>query len=425
LQERVVDPREALRQAFLVTQAAGEAKGLRMALEGLDTLPAAILVDGARLKQAIINLLGNAVKFTEAGEVVLSARIVAPAGAGGPVLRIVVRDTGVGLAADALARVFEPFEQGGEAQARFGGGGRGLSIVRAIVRSMGGRVEAQSEPGVGSSFGFEIPLRLAQAAPAPRPAPIGATPERGPSRRILVAEDVGTNQMVIEALLASLGHRATIVGDGAQALARAAEEPFDLIMLDMRMPHLDGLETARRLRAMDGPAARLPIVALTANAFPQDREACRLAGMDDFLSKPFDRAQIEAVIQRLCAEPQGAPMTNATTDDAQPAPENPAAVCEAPRCAVPAFAVEGATLHLCARHAQAVPEPLRARLQAYWDDEAAYAALVASGRYLKLAHASCCAEEHEEAARQSALLAILLAEGTQTDAAPDAPRRIA
>jgi len=429
LQERAVDPREALRQAFLVTQVAGEAKGLRMALEGLEDLPPAILVDGARLKQAVINLLGNAVKFTEAGEVVLAAETRAGGPAEGAFLRISVRDTGAGIAPEALARVFEPFEQGGEAQARFGGVGLGLSIVRAFVHSMGGRVEAQSEPGVGSSFWFEIPLRLTQAAP------IGAAPERGPSRRILVAEDVGTNQMVIEALLASLGHRATVVSDGAQALARAAEEPFDLVMLDMRMPRLDGLEAARRLRAMEGPVARLPVVALTANAFPQDREACRAAGMDDFLSKPFDRAQIEAVIQRLCAQHEGAPMIDAKTSDAPPAPPAPAIACEAPRCEAPSLAVEGSTLHLCARHAQAVPESLRARLartarrrarlQAYWDDEAAYAELVASGRYMKLAHASCCAEEHEEAARQSALLAMLLAEGTQAEAEPDAPRRIA
>ncbi len=428
LQDSVIDPRETLRQAFLVTRAAGEAKGLRMSLEGLETLPPAIFADGARLRQVVINLLANAVKFTPAGEVSLVARV--ETGAQGPRLRVRVRDTGVGVAPEALARVFEAFEQeSGDVQARFGGAGLGLSIVRAVVDAMGGRVEAQSAPGVGSAFGFDIPLRIAHATQAAQPAHDPAScAAPGPSRRILVAEDVGTNQLVIEAILASLGHRVVVVSDGAQALARLAGEPFDLVMLDMRMPGMDGLETARRLRALSGPAARLPVVALTANAFPQDRAACRAAGMDDFLSKPFDRAQIDATIRRLCAHaPSFSPAPAEAPPQGVPMPEMTAAAslppCEVPRCGEEGAPLAGSTLHVCAHHGQAIPPVLRARLgraarrrarlQAYWDDEAAYEAVVAAGRYMKLAHASCCAEEHEEAARQSALLALLLTQGAQ------------
>jgi len=446
LQERPIDPREALRQAFLVTKAAGEAKGLRMALEGLEGMPALITADGARLRQAVINLLGNAVKFTAAGGVTLSAQVCEEAG--GSWLRIVVRDTGVGVEPEALARLFEPFEQGGaEVQARFGGAGLGLSIVRAVVEAMGGRTQAQSAPGVGSAFGFEIPLKIpaaqeALSSIAPEPAP--GPPPAAPSRRVLVAEDVGINQMVIEALLVSLGHEAVIVGDGAQALARLAVEPFDLVMLDMRMPVMDGLEAARRLRAGDGPAARLPVVALTANAFPQDREACRAAGMDDFISKPFDGAEIAAVIARLCpaqADCVSAPAEGPDQGDPMPEVQSQsapaAAPCEAHRCGERGDSIEGSSLRLCEAHARMLAPALRARLaraarrrarlQAYWDDEAAYDAVVASGRYMKLAHASCCAEEHEEAARQSALLALLLAEGSGVpeQEGDRAPRRIA
>ena len=443
LQERPIDPREALRQAFLVTKAAGEAKGLRMAVEGLEGLPAQIMADGARLRQAVINLLGNAVKFTCAGGVTLSAQVREEAG--GPWLRIVVRDTGVGVEPEALSRLFEPFEQGGaDVQARFGGAGLGLSIVRAVVEAMGGRTQAQSAPGAGSAFGFEVPLKTPPAQEAASPVAPPAAPLAGPPRRVLVAEDVGTNQMVIEALLVSLGHEAVIVGDGAQALERLAAEPFDLVMLDMRMPVMDGLEAARRLRATGGPAARLPVVALTANAFPQDRAACRAAGMDDFISKPFDGAEIAAVIARLCPAqadrafaPAEGPDQGDPMPDIHPRQALAAEPCEAHRCGERGDSIEGSSLRLCEAHARRLAPAMRARLaraarrrarlQAYWDDEAAYDAVVASGRYMKLAHASCCAEEHEEAARQSALLALLLAEGAGAPAQEGdrAPRRIA
>ena len=310
LQEEACDPAEVLRAAFLVTKSAGEAKGLEMAIEGLDDLPPAIVADAARLRQALINLLGNAVKFTSKGGVALVARVLGEEG--GPAsarrLQLSVRDTGIGVSEGALERVFDKFEQeSASIQSVYGGAGLGLAITRTIIEAMDGRVGVVSRQGEGSTFWLEVPLVEAddgaalalvqeaqQAADAAESGPAHCRPQR-----ILVAEDVVTNQLVIEATLTALGHAVTIVGDGAAALARAQCEEFDLIMLDMRMPKMDGLEAARALRALGGDFATIPIVALTANAFGQDREACAQAGMDAFLSKPFNYREMASLIARL------------------------------------------------------------------------------------------------------------------------------
>jgi signal transduction histidine kinase/DNA-binding response OmpR family regulator len=309
LQEAACDPAEVLRAAFLVTKAAGEAKGLDMALEGLDDLPPAIVADAARLRQALINLLGNAVKFTSGGGVALIAEVSGEAG--GPAharrLRLSVRDTGIGVSEGALERVFDKFEQeSANIQSLYGGAGLGLAITRAIIEAMDGRVGVVSQQGEGSTFWLEIPLIEADDGSALALAKAAAdaavlSPAHCRPQRILVAEDVATNQLVIEATLTALGHSVAIVGDGAAALARAQCEEFDLIMLDMRMPKMDGLEAARALRALGGAFATIPIIALTANAFGQDREACAQAGMDAFLSKPFNYREMSSLIARLTA----------------------------------------------------------------------------------------------------------------------------
>jgi len=346
LHELPCDPAQVLRSAFHVTKAAGEAKGLEMALEGFDDLPPVILADAARLRQALINLLGNAVKFTSAGAVALIAQT---SGAGhARRLRLSVRDTGIGVGAEALGRVFEKFEQeSASIQSIYGGAGLGLAITRTIIEAMDGCVGATSRQGEGSTFWIEIPLveaddggALAQAA-----AEAALAPADCPPQRILVAEDVATNQMVIEATLKALGHSVAIVGDGAAAVARAQAEEFDLIMLDMRMPRMDGLEAARRLRALGGAFATIPVVALTANAFAEDRAACAAAGMNGFLSKPFNHREMACLIARLA---------NGAADD-QPACGDASeivALCEA-ECARLLHALSLAAVqddsHNCAR----------------------------------------------------------------------------
>lgn len=287
------DPRETIRAAFLVAKPEAERKGLSFEIEGLERLPAGVLTDAKRLRQALINLLGNAVKFTERGGVRLVAGLLDADG--GRMLRIEVHDTGVGVPAAALGRLFQEFSQADdEVRRRYGGTGLGLAITRVIVEALGGRVGVRSEVGVGSAFWIEVPLVEAREPAAPAPA-IAPAPEE--PLRILVAEDVGTNQLVIRATLALLGHAPAIVGDGRRALERLEAESFDLVMLDMQMPDMDGLQAARAIRARG--LIDLPLVALTANGFDTDRQACREAGMDGFIAKPFSVQQVADEIARV------------------------------------------------------------------------------------------------------------------------------
>jgi len=403
------------------------AKGIEIATFVDDALPAIVVGDGPRVRQVLLNLAGNAVKFTDAGGVTVTAE---PGGAPGSVT-FRVRDTGIGIAADAQARIFEEFEQTDSGSTRrHGGTGLGLAISQRIVERMGGRITVESAPGAGATFSYTIPLAAADGAPAPqRPcldtaavmiaAPrdsvaaalvarrltawgagchvvpdresaltrlaarewaavivdralgspsvdaIARAGQRSAARRlvlvtpdnraelaalkdagftgylvkpvraaslaarfadgrfedsdsevrraappdagaaaglaILVAEDNEINALLARALLTRLGHRPTLSANGAQAVdrflaARAAGEPFDLVLMDVRMPELDGIEATRRIRHAEAGSTRTPIVALTANAFNEDQEACLAAGMDAFLTKPLDRERLAELL---------------------------------------------------------------------------------------------------------------------------------
>ena len=286
-------------------------------------IPPSMLGDRLRLRQVLQNLIGNSVKFTHEGTVSVAAVM----GAAGDTVEISVRDTGIGIAQKDLAGIFESFTQADVTTARrYGGSGLGLAITRQLVELMGGEISVTSTLGEGSTFTITLPVVVADEA-KPSPAAVEAaaastTPERD-SLRILVAEDNKINQILVRSMLERVGADIQIAENGNEAI-RAVEasfsadgEPFDLVLMDLQMPELDGLGATRALRASGFGADRLPIVALTANAYSEDVAICLEAGMQDHLSKPLTMQALSGVIDRFVAgapsggaqaEPQAAPM---------------------------------------------------------------------------------------------------------------------
>lgn len=273
-------------------------------------LPDVVVGDAGRLNQVFLNLLGNAVKFTEHGTVTLSAEIIRRQ-IDGVRVRFELRDTGVGISAADRIRLFKPFEQGVNAQERRKGGtGLGLAICRQIVELMGGQIDVESEPGHGTRFWFELDLGCAQAEGSVAPA-IRATAAAAPAARrlrVLVAEDTPANQIVARAVLEKMGHEVEVVSDGNEALVAAKTGNFDVILMDVQMPTMDGHEASRRIRALEGSAGRVPIIALTAFAREVDREAALAAGMTDYLSKPIRARDLVAMIEKTQMRGAAAPL---------------------------------------------------------------------------------------------------------------------
>ena len=253
--------------------------------------------DPTRLRQVLLNLVGNAVKFTEHGEVELILQGAVEAG-GHLNLAVRVRDTGIGMSDETLAKIFQPFTQADSSMSRrYGGTGLGLAISKKLVQGMGGHITAESSAGSGSVFRFRVTFAL-DAAPPSGPAPLPAgNSQTHFAARILVVEDDVVNQKVISMMLERLGVKCTIVGDGHAALESLGQGGWNLIFMDCQLPGIDGFETTRRARAALG-GRPLPIVALTANARPEDRDACLAAGMDDFLAKPVRVENLRVCLAR-------------------------------------------------------------------------------------------------------------------------------
>ncbi|MGA0603773.1 ATP-binding protein [Caulobacter sp. KR2-114] len=254
-----------------------------------------VLGDAVRLKQVLNNLVGNALKFTKAGRVDVS---LSADGVGEVViLKGEVRDTGPGVDPAQIDRLFTPFGQT-EAGRRAGGAGLGLSICRQLVEKMGGQIGVESRLGEGSTFRFEIILETAADPAADRPAALEAAAPALDSPHVLVVDDNATNRLVAETLLEMMGCSFASVEDGAQAVDRVRGERFDLVLMDVKMPVMDGLEATRRIRAMPSPAGAVPIIALTANADPLDAETYRREGMDAVVEKPI---RAELLLQAMSA----------------------------------------------------------------------------------------------------------------------------
>ncbi|MCW0232323.1 MAG: PAS-domain containing protein [Ferrovibrio sp.] len=272
-------------------------KGLRMSSQIAPETPRYLKGDPGRLRQILFNLTGNAIKFTDRGEVrILVDSTKMPDGR--HILSVKVRDTGIGIASDKIERLFGRFSQADSSIARrFGGTGLGLAISKQLAELMGGRIGVESTEGQGSTFWFELPL--AEGQPVQTEAP---TPTDGPatlrSLRILVAEDNQVNQMVIGLMLRQLGHQVDVVINGIEACEQVQKAPYDLVLMDMQMPEMDGLTATNTIRKLPHATANIPIIALTANAMEGDRERYIAAGMDDYVAKPIALPMLVAAMNR-------------------------------------------------------------------------------------------------------------------------------
>jgi CheY-like chemotaxis protein len=292
-------PRELLEHVVRMMRVSAEAKGLAIETDVADAVPARLRGDAGRLRQVLVNLCGNAVKFTERGSVTVGMSAMVSA-MGGVMMRLEVRDTGVGIRADQVHTLFKPFSQvDASTTRRYGGTGLGLSIVRRLAELMGGEAGVESREGVGSTFWFtarfDLPGEHAAAAavpsaPAHAPEPVVRT--RSSGKRILLAEDNVVNEKVATRILQKLGYVVDAVVNGREAVDAWAKGGYDLVLMDCQMPVLDGYEATREIRAKERSGQRIPIVALTANAMKKDEIECRQAGMDDHLSKPIDRGAL-------------------------------------------------------------------------------------------------------------------------------------
>ena len=296
------DPRRVVEEVAASVAIRAHQKELRFNLQFQGGLPAVLQGDEGRLRQVLFNLIGNAVKFTERGSVGVDVAYSALED-GRVELRVSVRDTGIGIAAYALPTLFERFIQADSGIARrYGGSGLGLAISRGLIDLMGGRIDVDTELGRGSTFRVTVALRRGHSLRlAVADTQIDAAGDMAAGLRILVAEDNEVNQLVISAMLAHLGHGCDIARDGLEVLAKLATGAYDLVLMDIQMPNLDGMATARRIRALDSRVANIPIVALTANAMLEDRNAYIEAGMDDHVSKPVEAKEIAAAIARVLA----------------------------------------------------------------------------------------------------------------------------
>jgi signal transduction histidine kinase/CheY-like chemotaxis protein len=303
MQLEIVDfsPERTVGDVVSLLAVRAQAKGLALDLRIAPGLPAALRGDPSRLRQVLFNLVGNALKFTEHGRVAVEVGHRDLAG-DRVALDIVVADTGIGIPERALPQLFDRFTQADATTARrYGGSGLGLAITREIVTLMDGSIEVASEVGKGSRF--HVVVKLERGDPQ-RLSGFGALDEpvrAGASLRILVAEDNGVNQILIKAILDQMGHYSDIVGNGVEVLRQVQAADYDLVLMDVQMPEMDGEAATRAIRELPGPAAQLPIVAMTANAMPEHRSAYLAAGMDDYVSKPINTAQLAGVLARVAA----------------------------------------------------------------------------------------------------------------------------
>jgi len=357
LEEEPFDLDDLMAKVHSVLGVAAAARGLAFTVTVDAGLPRRRLGDMLRVEQVLLNLGGNAVKFTDRGSVAIEVT----AGDAPPRLRFTVRDTGIGIDAALLPRLFKPFDQlDASTTRRYGGTGLGLAISSQLVQLMGGRIDVRSVPGEGSEFSFELPLpATGAAAPPAMPAATSmSAAARLRGRRILLAEDNELNQIVAREILeGDVGAEVTVVGNGAEALAALDGGRFDLVLMDVQMPGMDGYEATERIR-QDPRHAALPIVAMTAHAQPSDHERSLRAGMNGHVAKPFDPAELFETLAALLAPPPAAEPRAA-----------PGAEPQAPPSLPPPALDTALGLRRCGGHPRLYESVLRRFVQARADDD--------------------------------------------------------
>ncbi len=299
------DLRAAIAEIIALLAPRARERGLKLVMRYPPAGPARFVGDPLRIRQVLLNLAGNAIKFTEHGGVTVSVEIDAPR-EGRAGIRLEVADTGIGIAPDVQARLFNRFTQADASTTRrFGGTGLGLAITRHLIELMGGEIGVDSALGEGARFWCEFELALAAPASAQPPhaaeAPAAAAPAAVPppgARRVLVVDDNAVNRLVASRMLQKLGCEVTLAEDGLEAVARVEAGPaFALVLMDCQMPTLDGFAATARIRALPG-GAELPVIAMTANAMEGDRERCLIAGMDDYIAKPVTAETLAEALER-------------------------------------------------------------------------------------------------------------------------------
>ncbi|NOT42050.1 MAG: PAS domain-containing protein [Alphaproteobacteria bacterium] len=277
------------------------AKGVGLHLEIAADVPRYIRADPGRIRQVVLNLLGNAVKFTETGSVALNVSIVAEAST--THLKVAVCDTGIGIPADRVSRLFHSFSQTDVSTARrYGGTGLGLAISKKLTERMGGAIGVDSEESKGSTFWFQLPVTVASADECESSnglfeaerteAALRSIAQLGRAPRVLVAEDNATNQLVARSVLEKFGMTPDFAANGLEAIEAARQRAYDVILMDVHMPEMDGLDATRAIRSLKGARGKVPIIALTANAFAQDADRCKAAGMNGHIGKPFRKEDL-------------------------------------------------------------------------------------------------------------------------------------
>jgi CheY-like chemotaxis protein len=315
LEETAFDPFALVQGVVGMFLVQAGTKGLSLSAIATDPAPPSVTGDPGRLRQVLLNLVSNAVKFTTEGWVTVTLAHE-PVGDDQVKLLFSVADSGIGIDKAAVERMFEAFTQmDASISRRFGGSGLGLAICRRLVELMGGAITVESEVGAGSTFRFDVTLKPATALPSPAPR-VQEAAEPVSGLRILLAEDNPTNRLVARRMIERLGHLVDTVGNGAEAIAALALAAYDLVLMDVMMPEMDGLTATRRIRAAERPGARIPMVGLTAGSSAANLNACLEAGMDAVTTKPVTLASLQSAIaegraasgrHRSLEQPEGQP----------------------------------------------------------------------------------------------------------------------